>query len=114
MIRPTVWVVKEQVKQGPTGAQPMDYTPAYQFGDLKFITDIDPPLHANSTVQTLWNDQVRRFISEFDTEHDWLILTGSPLAIARIGKFLGELKSQHPVRVLVWRREQGRYVPTTL
>lgn len=112
--RPTVWVVKEQVKRDMTGSTPMDYTPAYEFGDIKFITDMDPPLHANSTVLKEWQRQVREFVSAFNFDRDYLILTGSPLAIFMVGKILGEIKSQSPIQILVWRREQGRYVLTTM
>lgn len=114
MTRPTVWVLKEQVVRGTTGSKPMDYTAAYEFGDIKFITEFDPPIHPSSTLMEEWERQFRRFASEFNPDVDSVILTGSPLAIAKAGKFFGELRSAFPIRVLVWRREQGRYVPTIL
>lgn len=110
--RPTVWVIKEQMKSGPNGPEPMDYTPAYEYGDLRFITEFDPPLHPG-TIRAEWDKQVAKFIEQMDVDRDYLVLSGSPLAIFLIGAKLGECKGIGNLslpRVLVWRREQGRYV----
>lgn len=112
--KPIVWILKEQVVREVTGPRPMDYTPAYEFGEIRFITTIDPPFHPSSTIGEEWNKQFARFISQFEPLIDSIILTGAPLAIARLGRAIGEMRPAAPVRVLVWRREQGRYVPTTL
>jgi len=112
-IRPTVWVVKEQIKTGSQGSSPMDYTPAYEYGDVKFITDFDMPLHPASSLHAEWHSRVRGFIKDYNPEVDFLILTGSPLAIFLVGHALSQIRSQFPIKILVWRREQGRYVLTT-
>jgi hypothetical protein len=111
--RPVVWVVKEQVKRDMTGSTPMDYTPAYEYGDLKFITDMDPPIHGSSTVKPEWLKQVGGFIREFNPDRDFMILTGSPLAIFVLGMMVGKINSRYPIQILVWRREQNKYVLTT-
>ncbi len=107
--RPTVWVVKEQMKTGPHGVSPMDYSSAYEYGDLRFITEFDPPLH-QGTVREEWDKQVLKFVKEYDPSTDFVVLTGSPLAIFLVGTILGAINSQHRPRLLVWRREQSRYV----
>lgn len=109
MNRPTVWVIKEQVKRVGGDTSPMDYTPAYEHGDLRFITQFDPPLYPGS-VDTEWHKQVGIFITEFDPTRDFLILTGSPLAIFMLGAIVAKLDTKHAVNVLVWRREQSRYI----
>lgn len=111
MPRPTVWIVKEQVRRGDAGTAPMDYTPAYAFGDIKFITEFDPPIYPGSNLLRNWEDQVRNFVKEYDPSNDYIILTGAPLAIFLIGAIVGQIKSSHPVKILVWRREQNAYVP---
>lgn len=106
--RPTVWVLKEQVINGSTGSRPMDYTPAYEYGDVRFITEFDLPLHPNSTVAKSWYESVMAFIQEFDPTHDFVITTGQPLAIFMLGMVMGTLGVVP--NVLVWKREQNRYV----
>jgi hypothetical protein len=111
-IRPTVWVLKEQAIRGANGTVPMDYTPAYTYGDVKFITEFDLPIHPKSTVANEWTAAINKFLKEYDPERDYLILTGSPLAIFAFGVAISTTDVTH--KILVWRREQGRYVPTTL
>jgi hypothetical protein len=116
--RPTVWVLKEQMRAGPNGPAPMDYTAAYEFGDIKFITEFDPPLHGKSTVLVEWHKAVACFLDEFDETRDFIIPTGSPFGIFLFGRVLGEDIANHeykqPPKILIWRREQNRYVPTTI
>lgn len=86
----------------------MDYTPAYQYGDVRFITESDLPLHRDSTVAKNWLMDVLKFAKEFDVETDYIVLTGQPLAIYMVGALLAGL-DKCP-KILVWRREQGQYV----
>lgn len=107
--RPTVWVLKEQVTRGSTGPVPMDYSPAYKYGDIQFITDFDIPLtRAPSTLAMKWAEQAARFWNRVDLDNDYLILTGAPLSMFILG-VLCSLRGAPP-RILVWRREQGAYV----
>jgi hypothetical protein len=103
MIKPIVWVVKEQVSQGNA----MDYSPAIIYGDIRFITRSDMPLHPNSSVQSVWSGNVARFVEEYDESRDFIITTGQPTAIFATGHALG-LARKVP-RYLVWRREDNRY-----
>jgi len=106
---PIVWVVKEQVKRADTGSSVMDYTPAMKYGELRFITQFDLPTHPNSSVAAEWYKDVNRFLEECDDTQDFIVLTGSPLAIFVIGRACGMAKVF--LTVLVWKREQNMYVP---
>jgi hypothetical protein len=102
--RPTVWVLKEQLRN----AAAFDYTPAYKYGDIRFITDFDLPLHAGSSLAKEWDKVVNSFMGDLDEERDYLILTGQPLAIFRLGQKL--VAAGLSPRCLIWRREQNEYV----
>ena len=111
MHRPKVWVVKEQVRTAEVGVRAMDYTPAMEYGDVHFITEFDIPLHPNSTVTGEWVKAVQKFFKEYDASQDYIILTGHTLSIFMIGMILGATRtSPYPPKILVWRREQQRYV----
>jgi hypothetical protein len=108
MNRPKVWVLKEQVKQGTNGPVPIDYSPAYKFGDVQFITDFDLPARTNGTIVEQWVQKVSRCIDQMDTSRDYILLTGAPLAMFIFGLFCS--MANIAPRILVWRREQGEYV----
>lgn len=107
--RPTVWVLKEQLRAGT----PFDYSAAYAFGDVEFITTFDPPIHPKSTILDSWCINVYKFINEYDPERDYLVPTGSPLGILMLGIALGCSKRKPP-RILLWNRFTNLYVPTAV
>jgi hypothetical protein len=107
--RPTVWVLKEQMRSAEHAARTMDYTPAMKFGDLRFVTEFDPPLHPHSTVYANWERAVSDFCHEFDETRDFIICTGQPTAIFMIGFHLANWGKKP--QFLVWRRQDGQYVP---
>lgn len=124
--RPQVWIVKEQVRRGASGPEAMDYTPAMKYGDLRFITDFDPPPHAvpGSSVLRSWREKVNEFRNEFDPETDWIIASGQPTAMMMVAYLLGRQdgmnsefdsvhdgKARSAPRFLLWRREEGGYIP---
>lgn len=110
MKRPIVWVIKEQVQRDAVGPKPIDYTPAMQYGDLEFITEFDLPVHTGeSTLAKRWNAQTKKFIDLYDDGKDFIILTGQPVAFFMVGYALST--SNKAPRFLVWRREEGKYVP---
>lgn len=110
--RPIVWVVKEQVLRGPTGPVPMDYTSAYRYGDVEFVTRSDLPLtRGESSLKDQWTASVRDFLRRYDAECDFIVLTGSPLAIFLLGVVIGSVGPTARPKVLVWRRETDQYVP---
>lgn len=105
--RPTVFVIKEQIRRTDTGNEPMDYSPAMAYGDIEFITKTDMPSYPNSSIQVNWESDVIRFVEKYDPDHDMIITTGQPTAIFAVGHALG-LAGKSP-RFLMWRREENRY-----
>jgi hypothetical protein len=90
MRKPIVWIVKEQVRRLQTGVEAMDYTPAMKYGELRFITDFDPPTHAQkSTLLEAWGKSVRAFLKEFDPRTDFVVASGQPTAMMLIAWLMG-------------------------
>lgn len=104
---PIVWACKEQVIRSHDGVAAMDYSPAEGYGVLQFITRTDLPMYASSTIREVWEDDVARFVQEYDEQRDFIIATGQPSAIFAMGHALG-LANKTP-RFLVWRREDNNY-----
>jgi hypothetical protein len=107
MKAPTVWVVKEQMIRNSIGSEVIDYSPAAPYGDIRFITSNDLPMHLNSSVTSRWFGDVAVFANEYDPSRDFIIATGQPTAIFAVGHALG-LLNKNP-RFLVWRREENCY-----
>ncbi len=107
MRKPIVWAVREQMVRNQIGSNAMDYTGALPFGELKFITKNDMPMHPASSVMMNWDMDVAKFVREYDESKDFIIATGQPTAIFAIGHALG-VANKDP-RYLVWRREENRY-----
>lgn len=106
--RPIVWVCREQGIRSNAGVGGvMDYTPAEAYGDLKFVTRTDIPLHPESMVRRSWMDDVNAFVEQYDPARDYVIATGRTDAICVIGYALG--KAGKKPRFLVWRREDNHY-----
>jgi len=105
--KPTVFVVKEQLRRNATGSEPMDLSPAMAYGDIEFITRSDMPLYPNSSIQSAWTEDVQKFAAKYDQKADFIIAIGQPTAIFAVGHALG-LLAKTP-RFLVWRREDNQY-----
>jgi len=103
----TVWVIKEQVIRGDVGTVVMDYSPAMQFGELKFVTAHDMPMYGKSAMLDGWNEDVKEFVQKYNPLDDFIVTTGQPMAIFAVGWALG-VANKAP-RFLVWRREEGKY-----
>lgn len=104
---PTVYVIKEQQIRTDSGSVPMDYSKAFTFGEVKFITRTDLPTYPGSDVRANWEKDVARFVEAYDESRDYIIPTGQPVAIFAVGHALG-VAAKTP-RFLVWRREEGAY-----
>jgi hypothetical protein len=107
MKKPVVWVVKEQAIRNQVGATAMDYTPAMYYGDIQFVTRTDMPMHPGSSIRSIWEEDVAKFVTDYNPDADFIVATGQPTAIFEIGYRLG-LVAKAP-RYLVWRREENRY-----
>lgn len=103
----TVYVVKEQMVRTEAGPAPMDLTPAYEYGNIEFITKTDLPLYCNGNVMVQWAADVARFVTKYNPSTDFIVTTGQPAAIMAIGYLLG--RAGKIPRFLVWRREEQRY-----
>jgi hypothetical protein len=103
----TVYAVKEQNFKAMVGSQVMDYSPAAKFGELKFITTFDMPLHVNSTARGVWREEVLGFVGDYDSTKDFIILTGQPISIFIIGMMLERAKKMP--RFLKWQGQTGDY-----
>lgn len=102
-----VYVVKEQAVRTSTGAEPMDYSRAMEYGNLEFITAHDLPFYGRSSMLSSWNRDVQDFVDSYDPLNDYIVTTGQPAAIFCIGWVLG--RAGKAPRFLVWRREENRY-----
>lgn len=107
MREPIVWACKEQVTRSAVGPIAMDYSPAEGYGELRFITRTDMPMHASATIREVWEEDVAVFVAQYDPATDYIITTGQPTAIFAIGWALG--KAGKTPRFLVWRREDNHY-----
>lgn len=107
MNKPKVWIVKEQMIRGEIHPIPMDYSQAFEYGEIKFITTHDMPIYGKGSVQDVWNKDALRFAIEYDEMHDYIIVTGQPTAIFCIGWLLGDFRKIP--RFLIWRREENKY-----
>jgi len=103
----TVYVVKEQMIRTDSGPAPMDLAPAYEYGDIEFITKTDLPMYQNGSVMVNWAIDVARFVGKYNPSIDFIVPTGQPAAIMAIGYLLG--RAGKVPRFLVWRREEQRY-----
>lgn len=109
MKRGTCWVIKEQVVRNMTGSSPMNYDTAVEYGDIEFVTTCDLSVYPGGTLQGFWSAAVDKWARAFNPETDYVITTGQPAAIFMAGLVLGRYNKVP--RVLVWRREEGKYVP---
>ena len=106
----TVWIIKEQSVRTETGTIPMDYSKAYDYGDIRFITTGDMPMYGGvSQAQAMWNDDAVAFASEYNPDTDFIITTGQPMAIFMVGWMLARHHPGKQPKFLVWRREENRY-----
>ena len=106
----TVWIIKEQSVRTETGTVPMDYSKAYDYGDIEFITTGDMPMYGGpSQAQQMWNEDVARFAAEYNPDTDFIITTGQPMAIFMVGWILSNMFPTVQPKFLVWRREENRY-----
>lgn len=97
---PTIWIIQEGVN---------DYSPAEQFGTVKFVTTGDI-----RSIEGQQNDAVRHDIRAFKAEYiagtDYILPTGNPMVIAMVMMSLPT--ALH--KFLKWDRRQAKYIPHTL
>jgi hypothetical protein len=113
--RPTVWILKEQVRTGRDGSPVVfDYSPLYEYGNIEFITTFDPPTTPSESMNEQWDKEVAHFHRLYEPETDWIVPTGSPYGIFKLGYLLGRINSQSKPKLLVWQNRQNKYFPIDL
>lgn len=71
--KPRVFVVQEQPK--------FDYSDAERFGELHFLTNKEYNGFRNSARNRQATDDIAAGLEDFDPDTDFLLLTGSPVAM---------------------------------
>ncbi len=95
----TVFVVQEN--------NYMDYTPAEDFGEVRFLT-VDEYRPISSSLRNLQIlEDIRKGLKDFDPEKDYIVFTGNPVVM---GYAFHQLFSRFPeFRILHWRSKENRY-----
>ncbi len=89
-----------------------NYTPACNFGKPSFVTNKEYSFIENSEANTIINFEISKMTADFNTNEDYLLLSGDPIIIALcINKVLSEYGH---VKVLKWQSQDKAYVPITL
>ncbi len=98
-----VYVVNEPTRKD--GGKTMDLSPAYEHGELVFLTPPgDPPMQLAAVVEAM-----KPFLKSF-TSADYLLPVGHPMLIAAAGA-LAARASGGRFRMLLWRGSISRYMP---
>ncbi len=90
----------------------IDYSPARDFGTLKFITIMDFSSDDESIQNKVLVDEIRTALRDFDIDNDFIVMTGSPLVTAAVFMILRE--RTHIARVLRWSNQSHTYTPVTI
>jgi hypothetical protein len=93
----TVYVIQEQPRH--------NLAPAMEYGT---IVTLLPPGDANFSVQSTL-DELRAGLKDFDSESDWLLLTGDPIAIGLATMVVSE--ESWRLNFLKWDKQERRYLP---
>jgi len=110
-MQPTVFVLQESVVPGSNGV-PMDYQPAERFGEVQFVLNQDPANHSGSQFNDEIQTELVRMAEIYKPNHDYVILTGSPLSIMMAGAAFAAVNK--PVTLLKWDRRDRAYRPIRL
>jgi hypothetical protein len=99
--KPVVWVTQET---------DVDFSEAERYGEVKFLTAND----FNNTRSSIKNQfllmSLRKQLTEFEPENDWIVITGSPIVSCAVFAILGWMR--HPlVRILRWDNRDLVYRP---
>ena len=100
-MEPKVYVVKENPR--------LNYLDAERFGDVVFITDKDYTPMKNSICNQEIIKTIENYMSRFDPDKDFLLLTGGPVLIGYA--FHLALNKKGYLQVLQWDNLQQVYIP---
>jgi len=105
---PNVWVVHEPL--GQHGVRIIDLSDAHRFGRVRHLLPAGGREVLNDPVGAI--ETVRRKFADYRAG-DYLLLTGSPIAIAMASAILSN-RTGGSVKVLCWDRERRCYTPVPL
>ena len=96
-----VWVVQEGRN---------DYSSAEEFGEVRFITELDYNSLRISQQNTLVAADIRKFRTQYIPEVDFIIPAGNPIVVALVTMTLGNGKH----KFLKWDGRRAAYIPFIL
>jgi hypothetical protein len=90
-----------------------DFTGAEEFGAVVFLSNagkddfnnVHPSEHNDRMVS-----HIKQKLRDYDPEHDWIVITGSPYICATVFSLLG-LMGVWRLRMLRWDNRDFRYLP---
>lgn len=104
----TVYVVQEQ--------QRFDYSDAERYGEVKFLTNLEYNGLRNSFRNKQATVDIRLGMADFNPNADYLLMTGSPVAMG-YAFWLAMLKASNAgifkLNILQWDRESNHYKHVT-
>jgi len=100
-----VYVTQEQEK--------LNYSPAEEFGDVVFITRNDFSVMKASLRNDALIDEIAFRLKDFDAQHDFITVSGSPVVSATVFLVLG-LRGVKSVNMLRWSNRDCVYQPITI
>lgn len=99
-----VYVVQEQ--------QRLDYSDAERFGEVKFLTHLEFNGLRNSLRNKQATADIKLGLADFNPNADYLLLTGSPVAMGYafwLAMLISSQRGVNKLNLLQWDRESFRY-----
>lgn len=103
---PTVYVTQEN--------QGLDYTPAEEYGEVKFITRKEWSPIRGSLLNDELLREIKHTLTEFRPDEDYFVVSGSPTVAAAVFTALGRMRLDGGVRLLRWSNRDRVYQPVHL
>ena len=98
---PRVWVTVDDGSK--------NFHPALKFGQITIFTRVDVSVFINTAE---WMDDLATWVSGFDYEQDFLLLTGDPVLISAVSACIALISPRYCV--LKWDRQERIYSPVWL
>lgn len=100
--KPIVWVAQEGVN---------DYSPAEEFGEVRFITRHDWVKMAGSRVNSWISEDIREFITQYVPGVDFVVMAGNPIVTSLIVSAMVYKHATSEHQYLKWDGRRGIYIP---
>lgn len=96
----TVFVTQEN--------QGLDYTPAEEYGEIRFITRKEWSGVKSSLINIDILREIKHALNEFNPAEDFLVVSGSPTVAALVFLQLGQMRLA-PLKMLRWSNRDRTY-----